>query len=80
MSGRRVLTSSVREARLLALVVQGELVSLSSAKRELVAAPVLLAPLLERGSSAKREALDRWADPGVEFSGEEPKSDIVGGV
>lgn len=78
MSGRSVLTSSVREARLLVFVVHGELVSLSSAKRELVAAPVVPRPLLESGSSAKREALDRWAEFGVEFSGEEPKSDIVG--
>lgn len=42
---------------MLVLVVQGELESLSS---------------------AKREAFDRWAEFGVEFSGEEPKSDIVG--
>ena len=63
---------------MLVLVVQGELESLSSAKRELVAAPVAPTPLLERGSSAKREAFDRWAEFGVEFSGEEPKSDIVG--
>lgn len=43
-----------------------------------MAAPVVPRPLLESGSSAKREALDRWAEFGVEFSGEEPKSDIVG--
>ena len=70
MPGRSVLTSFWREARLLALVVvQNEPLALSSANRE---EDVLLA-----GSSANRDAFDRWAEFPGEFSGEEPNSDMV---